>query len=149
MKVLHCVCLPSSAGSIPAELLSGLYVRSGPNLQCWPPSNKHHAFNGEAMLHMVAPSHSHQIRYTNSWVMQKHQDSGFVGECGPAFGFGDLNGGGLAFLRVLLLRLRMKLLGISRPPQVGVETIESMNYSSYYNVSYHHRSEHRLGLQLW
>ena len=72
-----------------------------------------------------------------------------MGECGPAFGFGDLNGGGLAFLRVLLLRLRMKLLGISRPPQVGVETNESMNYSSYYNMSYHHRSEHRLGLQLW
>ena len=84
---------------------------------------------------MVAPSHSHQIRYTNSWVMQRHQDSGFVGECGPAFGFGDLNGGGLAFLRVLLLRLRMKLLGISRPPQVGVETIESMNYSTtYHNI---------------
>ena len=101
-----------------------MYVRNGPNMRCRPPTNKHHAFNGEAMLHMVTLSSEQSVKYTNSWVEQKNQDAGGGGECGPNFSFGDINGGGLAFLRLLVLRLKLKLLGIQRPPQVDIEVIK-------------------------
>ena len=97
-----------------------MYVRNGPNMRCWPPTNNHHAFNGEAMLHMVALSSNNSVSYSNSWVEQKHQDAGFGGECGPSFSFGDINGGGLAFLRLLILGMKLKLLGTQRPPQVEI-----------------------------
>ena len=41
-------------GKLPKELVGGMYVRSGANPKCWPPSDRlmNHAFNGESMLHM-------------------------------------------------------------------------------------------------
>ena len=72
------------------------------------------------MLHMIAMSSNNSIHYTNSWVEQRHQDAGGGQQCQPSFSFGDINSGGLAFLRVLLLGLRLKILGLSRPPQVYV-----------------------------
>ena len=39
-------------GFIPKNLIGGMYVRNGANLNCWPPEDrvKNHAFNGQAML---------------------------------------------------------------------------------------------------
>ena len=41
-------------GELPKELVGGMYVRSGANPKCWPPSDRlmNHAFNGESMLHL-------------------------------------------------------------------------------------------------
>ena len=41
-------------GELPKVLVGGMYVRSGANPKCWPPSDRlmNHAFNGESMLHM-------------------------------------------------------------------------------------------------
>ena len=49
---------------ISAILIKGycLIYRTGANLACWPPANKHHAFNGEAMLHLL---HFQSDRYSN------------------------------------------------------------------------------------
>ena len=48
---------------ISAILIKGycLIYRTGANLACWPPANKHHAFNGEAMLHLL---HFQSDRYS-------------------------------------------------------------------------------------
>jgi carotenoid cleavage dioxygenase-like enzyme len=36
---------------VPPALVGGAFYRIGTNLRCWPPSNAHHAFNGDAMIH--------------------------------------------------------------------------------------------------
>jgi carotenoid cleavage dioxygenase-like enzyme len=36
---------------LPTDLVGGAFVRIGTNLRCWPPSNAHHPFNGDSMIH--------------------------------------------------------------------------------------------------
>ena len=36
---------------VPLALAGGAFYRIGTNLRCWPPSNVHHPFNGDAMIH--------------------------------------------------------------------------------------------------
>ena len=40
-------------GNLPASLKGGMYVRTGANVDCWPPGDSfiHHAFTGYAMHH--------------------------------------------------------------------------------------------------
>ena len=36
---------------VPSALDGGSFLRIGTNLRCWPPSNAHHPFNGDSMIH--------------------------------------------------------------------------------------------------
>ena len=101
-------------GEIPLELEGGLYLRTGPNPRCWPPSGRVHAFGPDAMLHRVsleaAANGSLEAVYTNSWIQPPRQRA-----CGPSFGVGDLFSGGLALPRLLVLTAMATLVGVELP----------------------------------
>ena len=113
-------------GELPGDLVGGMFVRMGANTICWPPTGVHHAFNGEAMIHMVTIKDGETLEYTNSLIDSKPEDrlNAFSNEtclgnsCGvPYFGFGDLNRGGFALLRLLLVKLRAKIMNLNTPTQ--------------------------------
>lgn len=98
------------SGKLPSSLAGGVYVRTGPNSQCWPPSAKHHAFSGEAMLHRIHLD-QHSAKYSNHWIRHPAFNESEVpgSPCPPSVGLGDMAMGGLALPRVLISRLRTHL----------------------------------------
>ena len=113
-------------GKLPSDLIGGMFVRMGANTKCWPPTGIHHAFNGEAMIHRLTVKDKDTLEYSNSWIDSQPEDRLNVfsnetcyGEsCGiPYFSYGDLNHGGFALLRLLLINLRAKLLDVNTPTQ--------------------------------
>ena len=110
-------------GTLPAEVVGGMFVRMGTNAKCWPPVSAHHAFNGEAMMHRILLRDQSTLEYSNSYV-EEYQSGLFNNEsCTgesclvPSFSFGDINKGGLALLRLLLIKLRNRITGESMPSQ--------------------------------
>jgi carotenoid cleavage dioxygenase len=111
---------------LPADLDGGAFLRIGTNLRCWPPSNAHHPFNGDSMIHRIDVKNS-SLFYSNSWVDETPQpdalstsdnsDNLRCSSCSPVFSFGDVNAGGLSLLRLLLVKLRTSVLGITSPTQ--------------------------------
>ena len=112
-------------GRVPRELVGGMYVRwvlssttsptrTGANPRCWPPTNIHHAFGGEAMLHMVSVEEGEEgveVMYTNSWIQPAQRP------CSFGFGPGDILTGGFALARALVLRAMAQVAGAPVPPQ--------------------------------
>lgn len=98
------------SGTLPSSLAGGVYVRTGPNTRCWPPSAKQHAFTGEAMLHRIHLD-ERSAKYSNHWIRHPAFNESEVpgSPCPPSAGLGDLANGGLALPRVLLSRLRTRL----------------------------------------
>jgi len=101
-------------GRIPVGLEGGLYLRTGPNPRCWPPSGRVHAFGPDAMIHRVsleaAGNGTVQAVYSNSWIQPARQRA-----CGPSGGAGDLLAGGLALPRMLILAAIATLVGVELP----------------------------------
>lgn len=137
-------------GSAAADLASGAFYRIGTNLRCWPPSNAHHPFNGDAMIHRIEVTNS-SLFYSNAWVEEDVQPTAadtltvagggrdlMCSTCAPAFSFGDVNTGSLTtLLRLLLVRLRAHLvLGLQAPlsqerSQAGQTNIVSLGTKTY------------------
>ena len=86
-------------GTIPAGLEGGLYLRTGSNARCWPPTGfsfsvqkekvkvfeslslgRVHAFGPDAMLHRVSletsaeENESLEAIYSNSWIQAKKEN---------------------------------------------------------------------------
>jgi len=108
-------------GSIPSHLKGGMYVRTGANPRCWPPSNIHHAFCQDAMLHRISLE-GDKVYYSNSWIEEDPLGRSPGGECQPKFGAGDIYNGGLAILRMVIVGILDKLAGI---PKLSVERTQA------------------------
>ena len=113
-------------GSLPADVIGGMFVRMGANTKCWPPTGVHHAFNGEAMMHRITLRDQYTIEYSNSFIEEEatnrlnaFNNETCTGEtCQiPYFSFGDLNQGGFSLLRLLLVKLRNRIAGVQTPSQ--------------------------------
>ena len=111
------------SGRIPAELQGGMFVRMGTNAKVWPPTNVHHPFNGESMMHRIFINGNSTIEYSNNYVEESRsayamdfanetvaKDEGIF-----TYSFGDVNHGGFALMRIILIKIRNALKGITTP----------------------------------
>ena len=109
---------------IPAELQGGMFVRMGTNAKVWPPTSVHHPFNGESMMHRIVIGGNYSIEYSNNYVEEesRFQLADFRNESIPeeegmfSYSYGDVNHGGFALLKIILVKIRNALKGIKPNP---------------------------------